>query len=83
MDSGRGRGACGAGGGGGGSLESVVRDDEGVTGWGVLVEVAVGGHEVLCVASRWAAGFEPRVDGRHCGDSGLDVAVAEGRRTNP
>ena len=82
MGSGRRRGACGAGGGGGGSLESVVYDDEGGSGWGVPVEVAVEGHELLCVASRWAAGFEPRVDGRRCGDGGLDVAVAGRRRPN-
>ena len=89
MGSGSRGGACRAEGGGGGGLESVVCDEEGRSGWGVLDGVAVEGDEMLCaarrcvVAGRWAAGLDPRVYGRRRGDSGLNVAVAGGRRPNP
>ena len=40
------------GGGGGGGLGSMVCDDEGGSGWGVLGGVAVECDEVLCAARR-------------------------------
>ena len=57
------------GSGGGGGLGSMVCDDEGGSGWGVLGGVAVEVDGGLCaprrcvVAGRWAAGLDPRVDG--------------------
>ena len=89
MSSGSRGGACrGRGGGGGGGLGSVVCDDEGVR-LEVLGEVEVEGNEVLCaarrcvVAGRWATALDPRVGGRRWGNSGLEAAVAWGRRPNP
>ena len=82
-------GAFRAGGGGeGGGLRSVVCDNEGGFGCGVLDGVAVEGDEVLCaarrcvVASRWAADLDPSVGGRRWGDGGLEAAVAGSRRPN-
>ena len=90
MGSGSRGGACRAGGGsGGGGLGSVVCDDEGRSGSGVLVEIAVEGDEMLCAAQRcvvegrWVVGLDPRVGGRRWGDGVLEAAVAGGRRLHP
>ena len=70
-------------------LGSLVCDDEGASGWGVVDEVVGGSDEVLCnarrclVAGRWVAALDPRVGDRRGGDVGLEAAAAGGRRPNP